>query len=136
MLNTWRMSMNGGGVMISAPIHGAIRSRPDATRVAHRLSPMWGRQTLSDRGMWQGGICCTMGIQAVCWVGDPKPEERSACCRSARFCCPQADYYRCSPSFSTNSVADRLKEIEDLHDRKLMTDAEYQDKRAKIIAEL
>jgi hypothetical protein len=40
------------------------------------------------------------------------------------------------PSFSTKSVADRLKEIEDLHDRKLLTDPEYQDKRAKIIAEL
>ena len=41
-----------------------------------------------------------------------------------------------SPSISTNSAADRLTEIEDLNDRKLMTDAEYQDKRAKIIAEL
>ena len=40
------------------------------------------------------------------------------------------------PSVSTKSVADRLKEIEDLHDRKLLTDPEYQDKRAKIIAEL
>jgi hypothetical protein len=40
------------------------------------------------------------------------------------------------PSDSTKSVADRLKEIEDLHDRKLLTDPEYQDKRAKIIAEL
>ena len=40
------------------------------------------------------------------------------------------------PSVSTTSVADRLKEIEDLHDRKLLTDPEYQDKRAKIIAEL
>ena len=39
-------------------------------------------------------------------------------------------------SVSTKSVADRLKEIEDLHDRKLLTDPEYQDKRAKIIAEL
>ena len=41
-----------------------------------------------------------------------------------------------SPSVSTKSVADRLKEIEDLRDRKLLTDPEYQDKRAKIIAEL
>jgi len=41
-----------------------------------------------------------------------------------------------SPSISTKSVADRIKEIEDLHDRKLLTDPEYQDKRAKIIAEL
>jgi hypothetical protein len=40
------------------------------------------------------------------------------------------------PSISTKSVADRLKEIEDLHNRKLLTDPEYQDKRAKIIAEL
>ena len=41
-----------------------------------------------------------------------------------------------SPSVSTKSVADRLKEIEDLHNRKLLTDPEYQAKRAKIIAEL
>ena len=41
-----------------------------------------------------------------------------------------------SASVSTKSVADRLQEIEDLHDRKLLTDPEYQDKRAKIIAEL
>jgi hypothetical protein len=40
------------------------------------------------------------------------------------------------PSVSTKSVADRLKEIEDLHDRKLLTDPEYQEKRATIIAEL
>ena len=39
-------------------------------------------------------------------------------------------------SASTTSVADRLKEIEDLHDMKLLTNPEYQDKRAKIIAEL
>jgi len=41
-----------------------------------------------------------------------------------------------SRSVSTKSVADRLREIEDLHDRKLLTDPEYQDQRAKIIAEL
>jgi hypothetical protein len=41
-----------------------------------------------------------------------------------------------SPSVSTKSVADRLKEIEDLRNRKLLTDPEYQDKRAKIISEL
>jgi hypothetical protein len=41
-----------------------------------------------------------------------------------------------APSGSTKSVADRLKEIEDLHNMKLLTDPEYQDKRAKIIAEL
>ena len=40
------------------------------------------------------------------------------------------------PSVSTESVADRLKEIEDLRNRKLLTDPEYQDKRAKILAEL
>ena len=34
------------------------------------------------------------------------------------------------------SVAVRLEEVEDLHNRKLLTDPEYQDKRAKIIAEL
>ena len=39
-------------------------------------------------------------------------------------------------SVSTKSVADRLDEIEDLYSRKLLTDPEYQDKRAKIIAEL
>jgi len=41
-----------------------------------------------------------------------------------------------SPSVSTKSVVDRLKEIEDLHNKNLLTDPEYQDKRAKIIAEL
>ena len=41
-----------------------------------------------------------------------------------------------SPSVSIKSVADRLKEIEDLHNMQLLTDLEYQDKRAKIIAEL
>ena len=40
------------------------------------------------------------------------------------------------PSVSTKSVADRLQEIEDLHNMKLLADPEYQDKRAKIIAEL
>jgi hypothetical protein len=40
------------------------------------------------------------------------------------------------PSVSTKSVADRLTEIEDLHNVKLLTDLEYQDKRAKLIAEL
>ncbi len=41
-----------------------------------------------------------------------------------------------SPSVSIKSVADRLKEIEDLRNMQLITDPEYQDKRAKIIAEL
>ncbi len=41
-----------------------------------------------------------------------------------------------SSSVSTKSVADRLKEIEDLRDRKLLTDPEYQEQRAKIMAEL
>jgi hypothetical protein len=41
-----------------------------------------------------------------------------------------------SPSVSTKSVADRLKEIEDLHNMRLLSDGEYQDKRAKMIAEL
>ena len=41
-----------------------------------------------------------------------------------------------SPAASTRSVADRLKEIENLHNRKLITDLEYQDKRAKIMVEL
>jgi hypothetical protein len=39
-------------------------------------------------------------------------------------------------SASTKSMADRLKEIEDLHNMKFLTEPEYQDKRAKIIAEL
>ena len=39
-------------------------------------------------------------------------------------------------SASTKSVADRLEEIENLHNRKLLTDPEYQEKRAKILAEL
>jgi hypothetical protein len=41
-----------------------------------------------------------------------------------------------SPSVTTKNVADRLKEIEDLRTMKFLTDAEYQDKRAKILAEL
>jgi hypothetical protein len=41
-----------------------------------------------------------------------------------------------SSSDSRQSVADRLQEIEDLRNRQLLTDPEYQDKRAKIIAEL
>jgi hypothetical protein len=40
------------------------------------------------------------------------------------------------PSDSTKSVADRLQEIGELHNRKLLTDPEYKDKRARIIAEL
>jgi hypothetical protein len=40
------------------------------------------------------------------------------------------------PSVSTKGVAERLKEIEDLHKMKLLTDPEYQDKRAKLIAPL
>jgi hypothetical protein len=40
------------------------------------------------------------------------------------------------PSIPPKSVADRLTEIEDLHNMKLLTDLEYQDKRAKVIAEL
>lgn len=39
-------------------------------------------------------------------------------------------------SVATKSVADRLQEIEDLHSMKFITDPEYQEKRAKIIAEL
>ena len=40
------------------------------------------------------------------------------------------------PSDSTKNVADRLQEIEDLHNLKFLTDPEYQEQRAKIIAEL
>jgi hypothetical protein len=40
------------------------------------------------------------------------------------------------PPVSTQSVANRLQEIEDLHNSKLLTDPEYQEKRARIIAEL
>jgi hypothetical protein len=39
-------------------------------------------------------------------------------------------------SESTRSVAERLKEIENLHNMKLLTDAEYQEKRARLIAAL
>ena len=41
-----------------------------------------------------------------------------------------------SPSVSTKSVADRLKEMEDLRNMKLLTESEYQDKRARIMSEL
>jgi hypothetical protein len=40
------------------------------------------------------------------------------------------------PSVSTTSLADRLEQIEDLHNMKLLTDQEHQEKRAKILAEL
>ena len=40
------------------------------------------------------------------------------------------------PSGSTESVADRLTEIVKLHNMKLITDTEYQEKRAKIMTEL
>lgn len=40
------------------------------------------------------------------------------------------------PSASVSSVANRLKEIEDLYNMKLITDSEYQDKRAKIVEKL
>jgi hypothetical protein len=40
------------------------------------------------------------------------------------------------PPASTKSAADQLTEIEDLHNRKLLTDPEYQEKRAKIITAL
>jgi hypothetical protein len=40
------------------------------------------------------------------------------------------------PAASTRSVADRLKEIEHLHTMQLLTEPEFQEKRAKIIAEL
>lgn len=40
------------------------------------------------------------------------------------------------PSDSTKSIAERLKEIENLHNMKLITDSEYKAKRAKLIAEL
>jgi len=40
------------------------------------------------------------------------------------------------PSGLTKNVADRLKEIEDLKNEKLITGEEYQAKRANIIAEL
>ena len=37
---------------------------------------------------------------------------------------------------ATRSVADRLQEIEDLRNKKLLSDPEYRDKRTKIIAAL
>ena len=40
------------------------------------------------------------------------------------------------PSESSRSVAERLKEIENLHNMKLLTDSEYKDKRARLIAAL
>lgn len=41
-----------------------------------------------------------------------------------------------SASVATKSVEDRLKDIEELRNRKIITDLEYQDQRAKIIAKL
>lgn len=39
-------------------------------------------------------------------------------------------------SASTRSIAERLKETENLHNMELLTDPEYRDKRARLIAEL
>lgn len=39
-------------------------------------------------------------------------------------------------SDSTKSIAERLKEIENLHNMKLITESEYEAKRAKLVAEL
>ena len=41
-----------------------------------------------------------------------------------------------SDSDSSNSTADRLRELEDLRSRKLISDSEYETKRQKILNEL
>jgi hypothetical protein len=68
--------------------------------------------------------------------GSPNLQPNDIILRSAGYPVAPAITAVVSPSVSTESVADRLTEIEKLHDRKLITDTEYRDKRANLIAEL
>jgi hypothetical protein len=72
-------------------------------------------------------------VFVVPWVY--RPRKRSAAAPNAGVLNPNISPVVPS-TISTKSAADRLTEIEDLHNRKLMTDPEYQEKRAKIIAGL
>jgi hypothetical protein len=68
--------------------------------------------------------------------GSPDLRPNDIILRSAVYPVAPAITAVVAASVSTESIADRLKEIEKLHNMKLITDTEYQDKRAKIIVEL
>ena len=68
--------------------------------------------------------------------GSPNLQPNDIILRSAVYPVAPALTDVVPPSVSTESVADRLTEIMKLHNMKLITDTEYQDKRAKIMAEL
>jgi hypothetical protein len=68
--------------------------------------------------------------------GSPNLQPNDIILRSAVYPVAPALTAVVPPSVSTESVADRLTEIMKLHNMKLITDTEYQDKRAKIMAEL
>ena len=68
--------------------------------------------------------------------GSPNLQPNDIILRSAVYPVAPALAAVVPPFVSTESIADRLMDIEKLHDMKLITDPEYQDKRAKIITEL
>ena len=68
--------------------------------------------------------------------GSPNLQPNDIILRSAVYPVAPAITAVVAASVSTESIADRVKEIEKLHNMKLITDTEYQDKRAKIIVEL
>jgi hypothetical protein len=68
--------------------------------------------------------------------GSPSLQPNDIILRSAVYPVAPAIPAVVPPSVSTESIADRLSEITKLHNMKLITDTEYQDQRAKIIAEL
>jgi hypothetical protein len=68
--------------------------------------------------------------------GSPNLQANDIILRSAVYPVPPAITAVVPPTISTESIADRLTEITKLHNMKLITDTEYQDKRSKIIAEL
>jgi hypothetical protein len=68
--------------------------------------------------------------------GSPSLQLNDVILRSAVYPAAPASATVLPRSASTESVADRLTEIGKLHNMKLITDTEYQDKRAKIMAEL
>ena len=68
--------------------------------------------------------------------GSPHLQPNDIILRSAVYPVTPALPAAVPASASTESVADRLTEIMKLHNMKLITDTEYQGKRAKIMAEL
>lgn len=68
--------------------------------------------------------------------GSPNLQPNDIILRSAVYPVTPALTAPAPASVSTESVAGRLTEIMKLHHMKLITDPEYQEKRAKIMAEL